>query len=262
MLRRGDERDLLSIGTERQATSVHLDCRQLRWVSTACRNGIQFRLRPLIVGLVVMNRREVNLRPVFRPDDTAFIEAAARQLLRLHFLVGVARGLHNPDVLWPFQIVIAFVIPPIDRASHDVNVAFVLRFRLRLFDRRVRRLLIFLRGILIERWRCFGRDCLLQLFFFAPFLFLLRQILGVGCAGECDRPTVRRPPWIARALRQSRKGKRIATRHGEHEKLRRLRLSVLLRHTREDQILSVRRPARRRIALAAGKPMRSFVASG
>ena len=38
--------------------------------------------------------------------------------------------------------------------------------------------------------------------------------------------------------------------------------AILLGHPREDQILSIRRPARRRIALAAGQTMRSFVAGG
>ena len=149
--RRRDERDLLPIGAEGKAARVHVDRRQFRGLAATRRNGIKFRLRPLVVRLVVMERREINLRPIFRPKSPARVEAAARQLSRLHFLVRAPRSRHDPDVLGPFEIVIAFIVPAIDRAGHDLNVAFALRFRLRLFHGRVSRLCLFLPALLARR---------------------------------------------------------------------------------------------------------------
>ena len=69
LLRRRDERDLFSIRAERKAARVHVDRRQFRGLSATRRDGIKFRLRPLVVRLVVMERREINLRAIFRPNE-------------------------------------------------------------------------------------------------------------------------------------------------------------------------------------------------
>ena len=124
LFRRRDERDLLSIRTERQSAHVHRDRGELHRVAAARGDGIKFARWPLVVRLIVMERDEINLRAILRPGRVTFIEAARRQLLRLHFLVGVPGRRHHPQMLWTFKVEITFVVRAIDRAGHDVNIAF------------------------------------------------------------------------------------------------------------------------------------------
>ncbi len=171
-------------------------------------------------------------------------------------------------MLWPFEIVIAFVVSAIDRAGHDVNVAFPFRFRFGLFNRGVDRFLTSSFPLSLSfpgaddaaasaASACFNSSSLRFL------LFLFGQVLRVRRAGEHDRFTVRRPARVARAFRAAYvNGKRIAAGHREHEKLRRLEFTILLGRAREHDIFSIGRPARGRIAFAAGQAMRDFVASG